>query len=152
MDGSDNQMGDKPKGNVFDLYGPKRRERQPDGGGPGTEERGYYACGLSIVEGIKGTEEWFRIHDAIEGQYTSMDMLRYADVVRVYCPVPEMLCLMCEHVIYKLEGRNLDVIPIHIQDRVLRALYLFDPNRYPEPGADETVILHMECEDIGRAS
>ncbi len=138
----------KKKSNVFDLYGAKRRERRSDGDN-GSEDPGYYACGISITEGSKGSEEWLRMHDEIAGQYRSIDMLRYADIVRVYSPVPELLCLMGEHVVYQLEGRHLDAICMHIQDRMLRALYLFDPGRYPEPSEDEPVIFSMKRQDIG---
>lgn len=148
MDGNDNSSDSKKKGNVFDFYAAKRRERRSDDGSE-PEDPGYYACGISITDGSKGHEEWLRMHGEIEGQYSSIDMLRYADIVRIYCPVPELLCIMADSVIYTLEGRHLDAITIHIQDRMLRALYLFDPGRYAEPGEDEPVIFRMERQDIG---
>ncbi len=148
MAAHDNSNDGVKKSNVFDFYGAKRRERRSDDGSP-PEDPGYYAYGISITDSIKGSEEWLRIHGEIAGQYSSIDMLRYSDIVRVYCPVPELLCIMAEHVVYTLEGRHLDAITIHIQDRQLRALYLFDPVRYAEPNQDEPVIFRMEREDIG---
>jgi hypothetical protein len=139
---------DKPKrNNIFELYGAKGKERRLTQG-DGSMTPGYYAIAVSLNDDIKGQEEWFRVHGEIEGQYTSIDMLRYMDVVRVYCPVPEIIAIMCEDCVYTVEGRNLDAIPFHIQDRTLRALYLFEPGRFPEPGEDEPVIFRMEREDI----
>ena len=148
MDHHDNPKDGKTKGNVFDLYRAKRRERR-SGDGDGPEDPGYYACGISITEGTRGQEEWLRMHGEIEGQYSSIDMLRYSDIVRVYSPVPELLCILADHVIYTLEGQHLDAITVHIQDRMLRALYLFDPARYPVPDEDVPVIFRMERQDIG---
>ncbi len=146
MDVHDN-TDNRKKGNVFDLYSAKRRERGT-GDGNGATESGYYAIAVSLTEGPKGNEEWFRLHGEIDGQYSSIEMVRYVDVMRVYCPVPELIAIMCEHAVYTLEGRNLDAITIHLQDRTLRALYLFDPSRFAEPVADEPVIFRMEREDI----
>lgn len=148
MDARDKTSSSKPKGNVFDLYRAKHRERHSgDGGGP--EDPGYYAFGISLTEDARGQEEWLRLHGQINGQYSSIDMIRYADIVRVYSPVPELLCIMADSVIYTLEGRYLDAVTLHIQDRMLRALYLFDPARYPEPDEETPVILHMERQEIG---
>lgn len=138
---------DKPKSNIFELYGAKGRERRM-GQTDDVTSPAYYAVAVILADEIKGQEEWFRVHGEIAGQYSSIDMIRYGDVVRVYCPIPEMLAILCEDCVYTLEGRNLDTIPSHIQDRTLRALYLFEPGRYPEPSADEPVILRMEREDI----
>lgn len=139
---------DKPKrNNVFELYGAKARERRSNQENSDVSP-GYYAIAVSLTDDIKGQEEWFRVHGEFDGQYTSIDMVRYVDVVRVYCPIPELLAIMCEECVYTLEGRNLDGITIHIQDRTLRALYLFEPGRYPEPNEDEPVILRMEREEI----
>lgn len=148
MDDHDKPQDEPKKGNVFELYAAKRRERRSgDGGEP--IDPGYYAFGTSISESNRGQEEWIRMHGEIGGQFTSIDMIRYSDIVRVYSPVPELLCIMADSVIYTLEGRHLDAVTMHIQDRMLRALYLFDPERYPEPDADEPVIYSMERQDIG---
>lgn len=144
MDGQDKQQ-DSSKSNVFDFYSARRREQRSDMK-DSADEPGYYACGISLMDGVK--EEWFRLHGEIEGQYSSMEMVRYIDLVRIYSPVPELFCIMCEDCIYTLEGRNLDVIALYLQDRSLRALYLFDPDRDAEPRDDEPVILRMEREDI----
>lgn len=148
MDDHDKAKDGKTKGNVFDLYAARRRERR-SGDGSEPEDPGYYACGISVTDGIRGQEEWIRMHSEIEGQYSSIDMLRYSDIVRVYCPIPELLCIMAESAIYTLEGQHLDAITIHIQDRMLRALYLFDPARYPTPDGDVPAIFSMERQDIG---
>jgi len=148
VDHHDKTDSGKRKGNVFDLYGAKRRERR-SGDGRGPDDPGYYAFGISITEDARGQEEWLRLHGEIEGQYSSIDMIRYADIVRVYSPVPELVCILADSVIYTLEGRHMDAITIHIQDRMLRGLYLFDPARYAEPDEDLPVIFRMERQDIG---
>ncbi len=148
VDGNDNSQDGNKKGNVFDFYGAKRRERR-SGTGNGSDDPGYYAFGISITEDARGQEEWLRMHGEIEGQHSAIDMIRYADIVRVYSPVPELLCIMANSVIYTLEGRHLDAAIIHIQDRMLRAVYLFDPMRYAEPDEDTPIIFRMERQEMG---
>ncbi len=148
MDDHDKTQDGKKKGNVFDIYAAKRRERR-SGDGSASDDAGYYAFGTTMTEDNRGREEWLRMHGEIGGHYSSIDMIRYADIVRVYSPVPELACIMADSVIYTLEGQHLDAITMYIQDRMLRAIYLFDPTRYPEPDADDPVVLRMERQDIG---
>lgn len=148
MDEHDKRPNPGQRTNIFDIYGAKPR-RARDAGSPPPPEEGYYAFSFVETDEMKGGEEWFRLHGEIEGQYTSIEMVRYSDIARVYCPVPELLAIMSEYAIYTLEGRNLDYLLIPMQDRKLRALYLFDPTAHPEPGEHETVILRMQRDEIG---
>lgn len=48
----------------------------------------YYACGVSPIDELRGSEEWLRIHREPGRQ---IEMIRYADMLKLYSPIPQML-------------------------------------------------------------
>ena len=96
----------------------------------------YYACGVYPESG-RGSEEWLRIHREPGRQ---LEMCRYADILKIYSPVHQLISIMCEDCSFTLEGQYVDVIAYHIQHRTLQALYLYDPAIHEEPRPDEPVI------------
>lgn len=121
--------------NVFQLFGEQRAVPQP------AKESGkasYYACGVS--ENSNASEEWFRVHLA-DG---AIEMCRYGDILSIYCPVHQLLIIICETCVFELEGQHLDIVLLLIQDRNLRALYLFDEEHNAEPDESEPIIRQIE--------
>ncbi|MEZ4713117.1 MAG: hypothetical protein R3A44_38360 [Caldilineaceae bacterium] len=122
--------------NVFALYGRRGSDGGADSGKPD-----YYAIGVSLSDAPHGEEEFFRIHRE-EGRH--LEMCRYSDIMKVYSPVHQLISIFCEDAIFTLEGEHLDVIALHIQERKLMALYLYEPELYNEPAPDVPVIRVIE--------
>ena len=74
----------------------------------------------------------------------SVELFRYVDILKVYSPIPERLMIACQDATFQIEGQHLEDIPYLIQDRRLRALYLFNPLFHVKPQADEPVIHSLE--------
>ena len=132
-------MTEKDRGsNVFELYAVRSADARQQG-----EKMDYYACGVSPIDELRGSEEWLRIHREPGRQ---IEMIRYADMLKLYSPIPQMLAILCEDCSITLEGRYLDVITFHIQNRTLQGLYLYEPEIYHEPRTDEPVIMSISRE------
>lgn len=109
------------------------------------QKRGYRAIEFDDIQDGKGNEEWFRVHgDAPNDLPNSVELFRYIDLLKVYSPLHQRLMIACQDATFQIEGQNLEDIPYLIQDRRLRALYLFNPIFHIEPQAGEPVIHSLE--------
>lgn len=118
---------------------PPIRGQRRSGDGSEPEDPGYYACGISVTDGIRGQEEWIRMHSEIEGQYSSIDMLRYSDIVSVLSHTGTSVHygrIGHLHVGRAAPGRHHHSYPGSDAQGALP----FDPARYPAPDGDVPAI------------
>ena len=128
--------------NVVELFG---SPDAPDGrANDEIDKLPYRAFDFDDTEFNKGNEEWFRIHGDPNDLPNSVELCRYVDILKVYSPLHQLLTIICEDVSFQMEGQHLSDIASLIQDRKLRALYLFEPAIHMEPSADEVMIHTME--------
>lgn len=130
--------------NVIDLSGNPIISEPQTSTSHRPERRSYRAIECDETSQGKGNEEWFRVHDDPGDMPNSVELYRYVDILKVYSPVHEMLLIVCEDASLHIEGQHLEEIPLLIQDRRLRAIYLFQPLFHVEPNEDAPLIRSLE--------
>lgn len=127
---------DRPKGgNIFQLYSGKSGQDDP------TESGHYYAYGLEKSGAERGEEEWIYF---CHGPQAPSDMIRYANIQRVYSPDLSLVTLILENEAFYIHGRLVERILLPIQNRRLRSLYVFDPASHTEPPSSEVKISRID--------
>lgn len=130
--------------NVIDLSGNPIISEPQTSTSHRPERRNYRAIEYDETSQGKGNEEWFRVHGDPNDMPNSVELYRYVDILKVYSPVHEMLLIVCEDASLHIEGQHLDEIPLLIQDRRLRAIYLFQPLFHVHPNEDAPLIQSLE--------
>jgi len=125
-------------GNIFQLYSGKAGRN--DAADP-TDSGYYYAYGLETSGAEHGQEEWIYF---CHGPQAPSDMIRYANIQRIFSPDLSLVTLILENEAFYIHGRLIERILLPIQMRRLRSLYVFDPARHTEPSGNETKITRID--------
>lgn len=120
--------------NILDIFTRQKRTTDMD---IATHYPYHALLGDFYTDELKGSEEFIIIRRE-DGRET--ELIRYADILSVYCPTENVLGITCEHAYFQFEGQQLDAVPFHIQTRKLEILQLYVPEWHLEPGEDAPII------------
>lgn len=123
--------------NILDIFTRKKRPREM----ANMDKDPYHALlGDFESEALRGREEFIII---LREDGRGSEMIRYADILSVNCPVHEVLSITCEHATFQFEGQHLDAVPFYIQSRKLEILQLYVPEWHIEPPEDASLIYRI---------